>query len=83
MGPASGWGRVIGTMIGVPYSIYRESHIRHHAYLNKPYDWELWPYSDPKASLWFRRVFVWFDLFLGMLGAMATYGDCSFTGIRH
>ncbi|NQV26908.1 MAG: fatty acid desaturase, partial [Rhodopirellula sp.] len=29
-------GRVIGTMIFVPYSIYRESHIRHHAYLNKP-----------------------------------------------
>jgi len=67
-------GRVIGTLIGVPYSVYRESHIRHHAYLNKPYDWELWPYSDPKASLGFRRVFAMFDLFLGMFGAMVTYG---------
>lgn len=71
-------GRIIGTLIVVPYSVYRESHIRHHAYLNKPYDWELWPYSDPKASLWFRRAFVLFDFFLGMFGAMVTYGRLYF-----
>lgn len=67
-------GRILGTAIFVPYSIYRESHIRHHAYLNKPTDYELWPYSDPKASLWFRRIFVWFDLVAGMFTAMLTYG---------
>lgn len=71
-------GRVIGTLILVPYTVYRESHIRHHAYLNKPYDWELWPYSDPNASLWFRRGFVVFDFFLGMFGAMVTYGRLFF-----
>jgi fatty acid desaturase len=67
-------GRLLGAAIFVPYSVYRESHIRHHAYLNKPTDWELWPYSDPKSSLWFRRIFVWFDLLLGVVGAMITYG---------
>lgn len=67
-------GRLLGTLMFVPYTIYRESHIRHHAYLNKPYDWELWPYSDPRASLWFRRLFVWFDFFLGAYAAMITYG---------
>ncbi|MBI1311523.1 fatty acid desaturase [bacterium] len=67
-------GRLLGTAIFVPYSVYRESHIRHHAYLNKPTDWELWPYSDPKAGLWFRRVFVWFDFFLGVFAAIVTYG---------
>ncbi len=58
----------------VPYNIYRESHIRHHAYLNKPSDWELWPYSDPQSPLWFRRVFVWFDFLFGAVTAMYTYG---------
>ena len=67
-------GRLLGTAIFVPYSVYRESHIRHHAYLNKPTDWELWPYSDPKSGLWFRRVFVWFDLVFGVFSAMLTYG---------
>lgn len=67
-------GRILGVLIFVPYNIYRESHIRHHAYLNKPYDWELWPYSDPKASLTFRRIFVWFDFVFGAYFAMITYG---------
>ena len=71
-------GRLLGTAILVPYNIYRESHIRHHAYLNKPYDWELWPYSDPKTSLWFRRVFVWFDLIFGVLTAPYTFGRIFF-----
>lgn len=71
-------GRIVGTLMFVPYSVYRESHIRHHAYLNKPYDWELWPYSDPKMSLTFRRVFIWFDFFLGSFLAMLTYGRIVF-----
>ena len=61
-----------------PYTVYRESHIRHHAYLNKPTDWELWPYSDPKASLTFRRIFVWLDLFLGLFTAPLIYGRTYF-----
>ncbi len=72
------FGRLIGTLMFVPYTVYRESHIRHHAYLNKPNDWELWPYSDPNASLRFRRAFVWFDLIFGFLGAPVTYGRLFF-----
>ena len=67
-------GRILGTLMFVSYTAYRESHIRHHAFLNKPVDWELWPYSDPKASLAFRRLFVWFDLFVGIFSAPIIYG---------
>ena len=71
-------GRLIGTAVLVPYSVYRETHIRHHAFLNKPVDWELWPYSDPACSLNFRRVFVWCDLFLGSITAPIIYGRIFF-----
>lgn len=71
-------GRIIGVVLLVPYTVYRESHIRHHAYLNRPNDWELWPYSDPKTSLTFRRIFVWFDLLFGFLTAPFTYARTYF-----
>lgn len=71
-------GRAVGTFLTVPYSVYRESHIRHHAYLNQPADWELWPYSDPNASLTFRRIFVWFDLLAGIVVTPYIYGRIFF-----
>ena len=55
------FGRVLGLMIWIPYTVYKESHRRHHAYLNTSADYELWPYSDPQMSLRFRRFFVWID----------------------
>ncbi len=67
-------GRTLGTLMFTPYGTYRESHIRHHAYLNKPTDFELWPYSDPAAPLWFRRCFVWLDLLLGFIVSPLVYG---------
>lgn len=71
-------GRLLGFFMFTPYSVYRESHIRHHAYLNKPNDWELWPYADPKASKAFRRAFVWFDLVLGFIAGPIVYGRIFF-----
>ncbi len=71
-------GRFLGTAMFTPYTVYRESHIRHHAYLNKPTDWELWPYSDPSTSIAFRRWFVWFDLVFGMFTSPAIYGRLFF-----
>lgn len=71
-------GRFLGTAMYTPYSVYRESHIRHHAYLNKPTDWELWPYSDPNVSVGFRRVFVWLDLMFGMFTSPLIYGRLFF-----
>lgn len=59
--------RAIGVSVGIPFAVYRELHMRHHAYLNTPLDWELWPYSDPNASLRFRRGFLWFDMLFGTL----------------
>lgn len=71
-------GRLLGTMMFTPYTAYREVHIRHHAYLNTPRDWELWPYSDPNASLGFRREFVWFDLLCGIASGPIIYGRIYF-----
>jgi fatty acid desaturase len=71
-------GRALGTLMFTPYTAYREVHIRHHAYLNTPRDWELWPYSDPNASLGFRRAFVWFDLLLGVIAGPVIYGRIYF-----
>lgn len=67
-------GKGLGTLMFVPYNTYRECHIRHHAYLNRPDDFELWPYADPKASRPFRIAFAWFDLLLGVAGAPVVYG---------
>lgn len=71
-------GRALGALMFVPYTAYREVHIRHHAYLNKPNDWELWPYSDPSTSIGFRRLFVWGDLFAGILFGPLVYGRIYF-----
>jgi len=72
------FGRALGLMIGIPYTVYKESHRRHHAYLNTADDYELWPYSDPKISLGFRRLFVWVDLFFGLFTAPFIYGRIYF-----
>ncbi len=65
--------RAIGTFLGLPYSVYRAVHIQHHAYLNTPLDWELWPYSDPRRGLSFRRLFVWFDIVCGFIATPLIY----------
>jgi fatty acid desaturase len=71
-------GRIMGIVVFTPYTVYRESHIRHHAYLNSPGDWELWPYSDPNASRPFRMAFAWCDLLLGLLTGPYIYGRIFF-----
>lgn len=71
--------RIIGVSVGIPASVYREVHMRHHAYLNTPLDLELWPYSDPKASLGFRRAFLWFDMLLGSLSQPVILGRVCFS----
>jgi fatty acid desaturase len=71
-------GRILGTVMYVPYSVYRESHIRHHAYVNRPNDWELWPYCDPNCSKAFRRVFVYFDIVFGFIAAPFIYSRIFF-----
>jgi fatty acid desaturase len=80
--PSKRWsiwmGRALGVVLLIPYTTYRQTHIRHHAYLNRPNDWELWPYVDPGAALWFRRLFVWFDLALGMFASPIIYGRTFF-----
>ena len=73
--------RLIGIPIWIPRRVYKEVHMRHHAYLNTPLDFELWPYSDPNASLRFRRAFVWFDVLLGYFATPMIWGRICFS--RH
>jgi fatty acid desaturase len=76
-------GRLLGLMIGIPYTAYRETHRRHHAYLNTPDDYELWPYCDHDRSLAFRRAFVWLDLIGGIVTAPYIYGRIFFSRDPH
>lgn len=67
-------GIFIGSIVFIPLNAYRETHRLHHAYLNSSKDYEMWPYCDPKASLWFRRAFVIYDIVLGVASAPLIYG---------
>ncbi|MDG1897415.1 MAG: fatty acid desaturase, partial [Fuerstiella sp.] len=71
--------RLIGSVLGIPCTVYREVHMRHHAYLNTPLDWEMWPYSDPDASLRFRRIFVWFDIVFAIVVTPIAWGRICFS----
>jgi len=71
-------GRILGTLIYTPYTVYREAHVRHHAYVNRPYDWELWPYSSPACSRAFRRAFVIFDIAFGFIASPVIYSRIFF-----
>lgn len=71
-------GRILGTAMFVPYTVYREAHVRHHAYVNRPNDWELWPYSNPNCSRSFRRVFVFLDIVFGFLTSPFIYSRIFF-----
>lgn len=74
------YGRLMGVVVFIPYTVYRETHRRHHACLNTPDDYEMWPYSDPKCSLTFRRVFVWVDLVASVVTTAYQYGRIYFVG---
>jgi fatty acid desaturase len=67
-------GTIVGTLLMVPFSLYRQVHIRHHNRMNTPDDWELWPYTDPAASLTFRRVFAVLDVLFGAWVGPYIYG---------
>ncbi|HWL94979.1 MAG TPA: fatty acid desaturase [Phycisphaerae bacterium] len=72
-------GTIVGTLLTVPFSVYRHVHIRHHNRMNHPEDWELWPYVDPTKSLAFRRWFMVFDLLLGLFAAPYIYSRIFFS----
>ncbi|MFQ5412340.1 MAG: fatty acid desaturase family protein [Phycisphaerae bacterium] len=74
-------GTIVGTLLMVPFTVYRQVHIRHHNRMNLPEDWELWPYCDPKKSLRFRRVFLFLDIFFGLWVGPVIYGRIFF--VKH
>lgn len=72
-------GTIVGTLLLLPFSIYRQAHIRHHSKMNTPEDWELWPYNDPRRSLTYRRLFAIADVFIGAWLAPAIYARIFFS----
>jgi len=58
-------GIIVGTLLLIPFDIFRDVHMRHHRAMNTAKDWELWPYADPTKSLRFRRIFVFLDVVFG------------------
>lgn len=71
-------GTIVGTLLMVPFNVYRQVHIRHHNRMNSPEDFELWPYTDPTLSVSFRRAFVAFDILLGLWAGPYIYGRMYF-----
>ena len=71
--------RTIGCLLLIPHSVYREVHMRHHAYLNTPLDWEMWPYCDPRLSTGFRRTFIIFDILLAVFVTPIIWGRICFS----
>lgn len=71
-------GRIVGTLLLIPFEIFRQVHIRHHARMNTPDDFEQWPYCDPTKSLRFRRVFLVIDILLGAWVAPFIYNRAFF-----
>ncbi len=72
------FGRIVGTFLGIPYSAYRETHIRHHAYMNTRDDYELWPYSKPGTSLGLRRICAMLNLLCAIISEPIIYGRIYF-----
>ncbi len=71
-------GMIVGTLLMVPFHVYRHLHIRHHSKMGLPDDFEMWPYCDPSKSLAFRRFFVLCDLLLGWWLGPYIYGRIFF-----
>lgn len=59
-------GFLLGASIGVPLSVFRQMHRYHHSKLATADDPELWPYSDPRTSRWFRTVMALLELTCGI-----------------
>jgi fatty acid desaturase len=58
-------GIIVGSTILTPLSAYRWVHNQHHFHLGTERDAELWPYVDPSAPRWRRRLAAAAELLLG------------------
>lgn len=59
-------GRVIGLFGFMSLTLYRAVHQWHHAYLGTPRDEEFWPFCDPAAPRWKRRLAAVSELSFGL-----------------
>lgn len=66
-------GVAIGTVAGIPMSVYRHVHLQHHAWLGTPKDPELVPYSVPGSSRAYRVFLAWSELVLGAVVTPCLY----------
>jgi len=68
--PSRFWNDLIGRFIGLfsfmSLTAYRTIHHGHHAYLATERDEELWPFVNPSAPRWFRRLAAVIELTCGL-----------------
>lgn len=60
-------GIIIGSTSLTSFTLYRSLHQKHHVNLATERDIELWPFVDPSAPLWKRRLAAFLELNLGIV----------------
>jgi fatty acid desaturase len=61
------FGHMAGTLMFIPFEVYRYAHARHHAYLGTERDPELWPFTMPGTPRVFRVLVATLEIVLGIL----------------
>jgi fatty acid desaturase len=59
-------GIIVGILALQSFTLYRVLHQSHHMHLATEKDVELWPFVDPKSSLWGRRLAAFLELNFGI-----------------
>lgn len=59
-------GVFIGILSLTSFSLYRAAHQTHHMHLATERDEELWPFVDPQAPRWLRRMAAFLELTFGL-----------------
>jgi fatty acid desaturase len=59
-------GMLMGIFSFTSFNLYRTLHQQHHVNLATEKDVELWPFNDPKAPLWKRRLAAFCELNFGL-----------------
>lgn len=61
------FGVFLGTLSFISLSLYRHVHRTHHAHLGTERDEELWPFVNPRAPRWARRLAAALELTAGLV----------------
>ncbi len=66
-------GFIIAALSFTSFTLYRASHQTHHMHLSSEKDEEFWPFVTPGMPRWFRVLFAFLELTLGMFFTPAVF----------